>query len=158
MKALCRKNYVNSREKDVTPSSDNTQKLKRRTEDDRAESTDTRCHMNIQLSINTGNGYWYLYENSNLNHRYHTPDAVDIMLLNKEDLDQSQPDMISVMYNHSIPNSSTTEVMTNLVNKRNTEGEFLPSTIGNITKEMEDAMDVVSGIDFNFSIAKKTTK
>lgn len=158
MRAPRRKKTVDRRGQKAKTTSDNTTPLKRRTEGSRADSVDTRCHMNIQFFMSPGNGYWYLNEKSNLCHTFHSEEEEDANLLNKEDLNQNQLDMIFAMYNHGIPSGSIADIMTNLVNKDSTKGEFIAQTISNITQEMQDAMDEISELNGDFSIAEKTIK
>ena len=60
------------------------------------------------------------------------------------------------MYENGISQTTIANVMTNAVNKEGITGEFLGSTIKNITTGMQQAMDEIAGIDSSWSIAQKT--
>ena len=121
-----------------------------------AESKETKCSMNINFFISPHDGYWYLNKNSNMQHSFHFLLNEDSSLLNKDNLNQTQMDMIHEMYNIGIPDSSIAEIMSNLVNKSGTKGEFSASTIRNITTERQNAVNKIADVSSDWSIAKKT--
>ena len=135
---------------------DKANSQKKRTQSNLAESKETKCQMNIQFFMCPHLGYWYLNQKSNLQHSFHAPVDPNGSLLNKDNLNQTQMDMISEMYNVGIPASSIAEIMSNLVNKEGKSGEFIASTIRNITNDMQKAMDTISKVSSDWSLAKKT--
>ena len=76
--------------------------------------------------------------------------------LTKKDLSPSHLDMVFEMYNNSVPNSQITNIMTKLMNKSGTDGEFLPDTMHHITNDLEEVMKEIAHKSGDFSVAKTT--
>ena len=76
--------------------------------------------------------------------------------LTKEHLSPSHLDMVFELYNNSVPNGKIANIMTSLINKTGTSGEFVPATMRNITTELEDIMNDIAQVHHDFSIAEKT--
>ena len=129
---------------------------RRRTQSYRANSAEYRCHMNLMFSMNITTGYWFLHSNSNLRHSFHLELSEESSKLTKKDLSPSHLDMVFEMYNNSVPNSQITNIMTNLMNKSGTDGEFLPDTMRHITNDLEEVMKEIAHISGDFSVAEIT--
>lgn len=91
-----------------------------------------------------------------MQHDYHHELHEDATLLSKKDLKSDQLDFLELMYDNGVTSSTIANIMSTVVNKNGGKGEFIPSTINNITKEMKEAMDAIAGISADFSIAEKT--
>ena len=60
------------------------------------------------------------------------------------------------MYDHGVPSSTIANIMNQVFKNDGKHGEFLATTIKNISRKTQEAMDEIAGIDSDFSIAKKT--
>jgi len=158
MKPKFRKKAVDRRgSKTISkPSAKQTDPESRTTLTNQAPSAKKRFHMNIRLFMNTKSGNWYLHTKSDFNHNFHPKLQQDASLLSKDDLSDDQLDFLKIMYENGISQTTIANAMTNAVNKEGITGEFLGSTIKNITTGMQQAMDEIAGIDSSWSIAQKT--
>ena len=128
----------------------------RRTQSFRANSAESRCHMNLMFSMNITTGYWFLHSNSILHHSFHLELSEESLKLTKKDLSPSHLDMVFELYNHSVPNLQITNIMTQLINKAGTGGKFLPEPMRNITNDLEEITKEIVYISGNFLVADST--
>ena len=112
--------------------------------------------MNIMFPMNITTGYWCLHSKSVIRHSFHLELDEESSKLTKEDLSPSHLDMVFELYNHSVPNSQITNIMTKLINKTATNGKFLPDTMRNISSDLEGAAKEIAHISANFSVAEST--
>ena len=62
------------------------------------------------------------------------------------------------MYEQGVGPSSIADVMTEVLKQKGKKGDFLAQTVNNVTTQVQTAMDLVAGIDTNWSVAQKTLK
>ena len=60
------------------------------------------------------------------------------------------------MYGQGVFPFSIADVMTEVVKQKGKRGDFLAKTVQNITTQLQTAMDLVAGIDKEWSVAQKT--
>ena len=128
----------------------------RRTFTHSAISKDQRCMMCVNIFMDKISGDWFLQSNSVLQHRFHPPVKPDTISLTQNDLSDSQLNYINLMYEHGVPSATIANIMNQLSKKDGNHGVFLAATIRNINAKTQEAMDALSDIDADFSIAKKT--
>ena len=60
-----------------------------------------------------------------------------------------------MMYEQGVPHSSIAGVMNEVMKHKGKKGAFLAQTVKNITAKVQNAMNVVAGIDSSWSVAQK---
>ena len=132
---------------------------KKRTDSGKAPSKATRCKMQISLFLSKVDDCWYMLQNStNFDHSFHPKERVNSTKLNANDLNEKQMNYLRLMYEQGVPNQTIANIMSNVVNEAGKEGEFLSSTIKNITVKCQKIMDEIAGISSDMSIAEKTLR
>ena len=91
-----------------------------------------------------------------LEHTYHRRIADDANQLNEDDLDSTQVQYLRMMYEQGVPHSSIAGVMNEVMKHQGKKGAFLARTVKNITAKVQNAMNVVAGIDSSWSVAQNT--
>jgi len=121
-------------------------------------SPETRCHANVKLRLETNNR-WYLKASSNLQHSFHEELPPESNLLGESDLNKEEMSWIETMYRNGISNGIIASVMTGYFDKEGkTQGEFLATTIDNLTKKIQKECDAVKNISPDMTVAEKTLK
>jgi hypothetical protein len=64
-------------------------------------------------------------------------------------------DLLNIMYNSSVSNQTIANIMTQRLNKRGVKGEFLTSTIKNISNKTQSIIDAIDGISSDMTEAEK---
>lgn len=117
---------------------------------------ETRCNMNIHLVMSKKSGNWYLHGDSSLDHVFHTAIVPETVLLAEDDLSDHQHYMLNLMHNMQVSESTIANVMTQWLNDEGKKGEFLPQAIKRISARTQKAIDSISGISADMSVAEKT--
>ncbi|MCP4747320.1 MAG: hypothetical protein GY874_14445 [Desulfobacteraceae bacterium] len=130
---------------------------KRRTATSRATSNKTRCPMNIRVYMNNSTGSWHLHsKDSCLSHKFHPPIDSDATTFEKDDLTDEQLNTLNLLFESGVAPHIIAKIMTKSVRStKNIKGEFLTQTILNIGNLEKRALDKVSGINPEWSSAKK---
>ncbi len=87
----------------------------------------------------------------NFQHNDHPPVKEEAQLGGEAKLTPAQMKFIMQMYDHSIPPSTISDIMTKLVGK-----EFTAATIVNIGKKEQQAIHIAEGIKVDMGNAQKT--
>ena len=82
-------------------------------------------------------------------------DSEELEHLGEKDLTNYEHNLLQILKDQNVANSAITRVMNELVQQRNVTGSFLPKTILNMTKKIQDASHLVSGIGLKWSVAQK---
>jgi len=143
-------------DKVVTDKSTKPPAAKKRTLSSSAPSAKQRCHMNVQVEMCKQDGSWYFNSGSNFTHSYHGEEHVHSTTLNESDLNEEQSNYMQLMYDAGVPDQTIASIMSNVLNNGGKPGEFLASTVKNINEKVKRAMDLISGIETDFSVAEKT--
>ncbi len=83
---------------------------------------------------------------SNLKHSNHPPVKKEAQKGSSADITPNQLKIVIQMYHHSIPPSTMSHMMTNLLEKM-----YPTYTILKLTKKCKEAMDVANGISLDLS-------
>ena len=128
--------------------------LKKRTLSDTAQSQEKRCNQHIKvLMVNSGE--WFFKSDSILQHSYHGRVDTNATACNENDLTDDDMDLLNIMYNSSVSNQIIANIMTQRLNKRGVKGEFLTSTIKNISNKTQSIIDALDGISSDMTEAEK---
>ena len=107
--------------------------------------------------MNKITGRLYLHSNSVLQHSFHSPTEPDSKSITEKDLSDAQLNYINLMYEYGVPPSTIANIMSQVFKNDGKPGEFIASTIKNISKKTQQAMDVIAGIDADFNVAKRNS-
>ena len=78
-------------------------------------------------------------------------------LFDEDDLNDDQMNYLRLMCESGVSDQTVANIMTNVMNKAGKQGEFLSSTIRNINKKCQDAMDEIAGLSSaDMTIAQRT--
>lgn len=113
-------------------------------------------HVRLLMSVKSGN--WFLNMSSNFKHSNHPPEHADSTLLNESDMNQEEMNFLKLMYENGVVNSTLADIMTKVLNDGGKKGEFLTSTMKNVTTKLQDAMDEIQGVDPDWSVAQATVQ
>jgi hypothetical protein len=130
--------------------------MKNRTGSSRAKSQSMRCPAVIRLLMIGSDGRYYLRADSDLNHRHHHPMPPEANSLTASDLNEDEEAWIAQMYKMGMSNGVIAGVMSGYMQGKGVAGEFLTHTIKTITSKLTREMEVLAGIDSDFSVAEKT--
>ena len=109
------------------------------------------CKFKLKVVMDTATNHWWLMSDSHIEHSHHPPVNKEAQKGSSSDITPEQMKFVMQMYRNSIPPSTMSHIMSNLVGK-----EFTADTISNLTKKCQEAMDVANGISPNLSSAQKT--
>ncbi len=101
--------------------------------------------------MDTVTNHWWLMSDSHIEHSHHPPVRKEAQKGFSSDITPEQLQFFIQMYQNSIPPSTMSHIMSNLVGK-----EFSADTMSNLTKKCQEAMDLANGISPNLSSAQKT--
>ena len=109
------------------------------------------CKFQLKVAMDTVTNHWWLMSDSQLEHSHHPPVRKEAQKGSGSDITPEQLKFFIQMYRNSIPPSTMSHIMSNLVGK-----EFSADTMSNLTKKCQEAMDLANGISPNLSSAQKT--
>jgi len=112
--------------------------------------------MTVRFMMSVKSGNWYLNMSSNFKHSYHAAECADSTLLNKTAMNHEEMNFLKLMYENGVVNSTLADIMTKVMNKGGKQGEFLSSTMQNVTTKIQEAMDEIEGVDPDWSVAQTT--
>ena len=110
-----------------------------------------RCKFQLKVAMDIVTNHWWLMSDSNIEHSHHPPVRKEAQKGSSSDITPEQLQFVIQMYQNSIPPSTMSHIMSNLVGK-----EFSADTMSNLTKKCQEAMDLANGISPNLSSAQKT--
>ena len=147
---------LRSRKKITKTNIDNDERVKLRNSGKRAYHADTACGASITLFHFRNTGNWFLSKHGSLVHTSHGIDSKEAQLLKEDDLTFQEKSFMKILHEKNVGNTAIARVMNEILQQRNVKGSFLPKTIDNITTRLQNAMDVVAGVDSSWSLAQKT--
>ena len=109
------------------------------------------CKFRLKVAMDSITNRWWLMSDSNIEHSHHPPVRKEAQKGSSSDVTPEQLEFVMQMYRHSIPPSTMSHIMSNLVGK-----EFSADTMANLTKKCQEAMDLANGISPDLSSAQKT--
>jgi hypothetical protein len=121
-----------------------------------ARSIQTRCDHTVRLLLSGKDGMYYLRSDTDLKHRFHTPEPPESNQLNESDLNPQQKSWVEEMYKAGVSNGTIARTMTGLFTKEGKAGEFKTDNIKYITQKWAKEIEAVKGISQKFSVAEKT--
>ena len=130
--------------------------IKNRSGSRRARSKESRCNMYLKLMMDKRNGKWYLGKSGSLQHSFHQPLPAETRLLDESNLSEDQLKWVEKMYQGGISHGSIAGVLNEVLTSEGTNGEFLASTIKNMTENMQKAIDEIAGISADMSVAERS--
>ena len=95
---------------------------------------------------------------STLQHSFHPPTYEDAELLDEDNLDSMKLHYLKFMYEQGVGSPSIADITTEVVKQRGKKRAFLAKMVCSTTTQLQIAMDLVAGIDKDWSVAKKTLK
>ncbi len=101
--------------------------------------------------MDTVRNHWWLMLDSQLEHSHRPPVRKEAQKGSGSDITPEQLKFFIQMYRNSIPPSTMSHIMSNLVGK-----DFSADTMSNLTKKCQESMDLANGISPNLSSAQKT--
>jgi len=132
--------------------------VKKRSETSKTETCGVSCYMNARIFMAKGSGAWYLHVSSVFQHEFYPHEDPETTTLSQEDMDEKQFDFLKLLFENSVNNTALAKIMSGILNDDGQQGEFLTSTVKNITNNIQQAMDEMAGISHDFSVAQKTLK
>ncbi len=111
------------------------------------------CKFQLKVAMDTVTNHWWLMSDSNIEHSHHPSVRKEDQKGSSSDITPEQLQFVIQMYHNSIPPSTMSHIMSNLVGK-----EFSADTMSNLTKKCQEAMDPANGISPNLSSAQKTVE
>ncbi len=109
------------------------------------------CKFQLKVVMETITNHWWLMSDSDIEHSRHPPVRKEAQKGSSSDITLEQLQFVIQMYHNSIPPSTMSHIMSNLVGK-----EFSADTMSNLTKNCQEAMDLANGISPHLSSAQKT--
>ncbi len=109
------------------------------------------CKFQLKVAMDTVTNHWWLMSYSNIEHSHYPPVKKEAQKGSNSDIAPEQLQFVIQMYRSSIPPSTMSHIMSNVVGK-----EFSADTLSNLIKKCQEAMDLANGISPNLSSAQKT--
>ncbi len=109
------------------------------------------CKFQLKVVMDTVTNQWWLISDSNIEHSHHPSVRKEAQKGSSSDITLEQLQFVIQMYRNSIPPSTMSHIMSNLVGK-----EFSADTMSNITKKCQEAMELTNGILLHLSSVQKT--
>ncbi len=109
------------------------------------------CKFQLKVSIDTVTNHWRLMSDSNIEHPQYPNVRKEAQKGSSSDITPEQLQFFIQMYRNSIPPSTMSHIMSNLVGK-----EFSAYTRSDLMKKCQEAMDLANRISPNLSSAQKT--
>ena len=140
--------------KRMNDTEDESATKKKRTGSYRAPTKEERCHMKVTVFLNKQDDHYYLSSNSCLDHTNHNYIPGEAVLKGSKEVDEDKQNFIQLLFDSGITNSA----ISNVLNKMDGDGEFLPKTISNLTTKMSRARKIAQGISDDATSAEKAMK
>jgi hypothetical protein len=125
----------------------------RRTVSSRSPSSDLKCPMQLIIFLGQDDRF-YLSTKSSLNHCHHPALKADAILHGRNDMEQGDLDLLSLLFSVNPTGIQISQIMQSL--KGPESGAYLPKRINNMNQKMEQLQDLAPGLIPGCSDAVKT--
>ena len=112
--------------------------------------------MILRIIMSPSDGRFYLMSSSDIGHMYHYPKVPESHQLSLTDLSNDDLLWMDQMGSMGLSSGQIASMVTGYFNKSGRQGEFLASVIMNVLSKHQLEVDLLAGIEKDFSIAQKT--
>ena len=129
---------------------------KRRTNHYSSDCNERKCPMILRIIMHPSDGRFYLMSSSDIGHMYHYPNVPESNQLSPTDLSDDDRLWMDQMVSMGLSSGQIASMVTGYFNKSGRQGKFLASVIKNMVSKHQLEVDLLAGIEKDFSIAQKT--